>query len=158
MIDSLILRTGSRALAPVMLVVSLWLLWRGHNAPGGGFIGGLTGGAAVVLLYLSSGHSRVWENTILRVGPLLGGGLLVAVAYGVGGIVVKGSFLASGKVALPGDIELAASLIFDVGVYLIVAGMVSSIVRHLGRELLEAPPTPPELPSRDRAHDGRADR
>jgi multisubunit Na+/H+ antiporter MnhB subunit len=45
-----------------MVVASLWLLVRGHDAVGGGFIGGLTAGAAVVLLYFSRGHERIWQS------------------------------------------------------------------------------------------------
>lgn len=142
MIDSLILRTGNRALAPMMVLVSVYLLVRGHGAVGGGFIGGLTAGAAVVLLYLSHGHGRVWESRLLRMAPLVGGGLLVAVGYGLGGLALGGSFLTGGKVYLPVVGEVAASLVFDIGVYLVVVGMIVSIVRHLGRELPEEAPAP----------------
>lgn len=146
MIGSLILRTGNRALVPVMVAVSLYLLFRGHGAVGGGFIGGLTGGSAVVLRYFSQGHARVWESRLLRMAPLVGGGLLVAVGYGLGGLVLGGDFLAGGKVALPLVGETAASLVFDIGVYLIVVGMLVSIVRHLGREIPEEAATPPTRP------------
>jgi multisubunit Na+/H+ antiporter MnhB subunit len=146
LIDSLILRTANKLLAPLMLAVSLYLLGRGHDAVGGGFIGGLTGGAAVVLLYLSHGHRRIWDNRLLRIVPLIGGGLLLAVGYGLGGLVVGGNFLAGAKLRLPGGGEVATSLLFDVGVYLVVLGMVVAIVRHLGHDLPEDPPTVPPEP------------
>ena len=130
--DSLILRTGSRGLAPVMLAVSVYLLLRGHDAVGGGFIGGLTAGAVVVLLYFSRGSKRIAASRVLRFTPLVGTGLLIAVLYGLAGLLLDGAFLAGGKVTLPGGLEVAASLVFDVGVYLVVVGLVVGIVRHMG--------------------------
>ncbi len=130
--DSLILRTGSRGLAPIMLGVSLYLLVRGHDAVGGGFIGGLSAGAVVVLLYFSRGHERILSSRLLRYAPLVASGLLLAVTYGIAGLVLGGSFLAGAKFELPGGLEVAASLIFDVGVYLVVLGLIVGIMRHLG--------------------------
>jgi multicomponent Na+:H+ antiporter subunit A len=141
-IDSLILQTVANALGSAMVLASLWLLVRGHDAVGGGFIGGLTGGAAVVLFYLSHGHERVWQSRWLRVTPLIGVGLLVSTVYGLAGLAIGDGFLAGGKLALPGGIDLAASLVFDVGVYLVVVGMIVGIVRHLGQGLPEDRPDP----------------
>ena len=139
-IDSVILRVANVVLAPVMVVASVWLLLRGHDAVGGGFIGGLTGGSAVVLLYLSQGHERIWQNRLLRIIPLVGFGLVVATGYGIAGLVLTGGFLSGGKVALPGGFEVAPSLVFDVGVYLVVIGIVVAILRHLGQGLPEDAP------------------
>jgi multicomponent Na+:H+ antiporter subunit A len=139
-IGSVVLRTANRVLAPVMVLVSFWLLVRGHDAVGGGFIGGLTGGSAVVLLYLSQGHERVWQSRILRIIPLVGIGLSIAIGYGLVGLVLTGAFLAGGKVTLPGGLEVAPSLIFDVGVYLVVVGIIVAILRHLGQGLPEDTP------------------
>lgn len=130
--DSLILRTGSRGLAPIMLAVSVYLLVRGHDAVGGGFIGGLTAGAVVVLRYFSEGHERLLSSRTLRYAPLVGSGILLSALYGVAGLVLGGNFLAGAKVALPGGLEVAASLAFDVGVYLVVLGLIVAVMRHLG--------------------------
>ncbi|MFA9446909.1 hydrogen gas-evolving membrane-bound hydrogenase subunit E [Egicoccus sp. AB-alg6-2] len=145
MIDSPILRTSTVMLAPAMVLASLWLLLRGHDAVGGGFIGGLTLGAAVVLLYFSRGHERIWQSRLLRTLPLVGGGLLTAVAYGLGGFVATGSFLDGAKWYLPFGLEVAASLVFDIGVYLVVVGLVVSILRHLGQGIPEPPPDPDRI-------------
>jgi multicomponent Na+:H+ antiporter subunit A len=142
MIDSPILRTAATLLAPAMVVASLWLLVRGHDAVGGGFIGGLTAGSAVVLLFLSRGHERIWQSRFLRAIPLLGVGLVVAVLYGLGGQVAKGAFLAGAKVSLLFGIEVAASLLFDVGVFLVVVGLMTTILRHLGQDAAEPPADP----------------
>lgn len=135
-IDSLVLQTLANGLGTVMVAASLWLLVRGHDAVGGGFIGGLTAGAAVVLFYLSHGHEQVWQSRWLRVAPLVGTGVLVAVVYGLWGLGVGDGFLAGGQLHL-GPVHVAASLVFDVGVYLVVVGLVVSIVRHLGQGLPE---------------------
>jgi multicomponent Na+:H+ antiporter subunit A len=136
-IDSLILQTVANGLGVAMILASLWLLVRGHDAVGGGFIGGLTAGAAVVTFYLSHGHERVWQSRWLRVTPMVGAGLLVSAGYGLAGLLTGKGFLAGGKLSLPGGIDVAASLVFDIGVYLVVVGMVVSIVRHLGQGLPE---------------------
>jgi hypothetical protein len=80
---------------------------------------------------------------------------LIAVGYGLGGLAFSGSFLDGGKLTLPGvGLELAASLVFDVGVYLVVVGMVVGIVRHLGQGIPEEPPDPQRI--RVRAPDADA--
>jgi len=146
MIDSAILRTTNAYLAPVMVLASLWLLVRGHDAVGGGFIGGLTAGAAVVLVYFSQGHQRIWQSRWLQSLLLAGGGLLVALAWGVGGLVGKGAFLAGAKFYLPFGLEIAGSLVFDIGVYGVVIGIVVAILRHLGQGITEQPPERGSIP------------
>jgi multicomponent Na+:H+ antiporter subunit A len=133
MIGSQILRTATAILAPAMVVASLWLLLRGHDAVGGGFIGGLVAGAAVVLRYFSHGHADVWHKRSTRTVPTVGIGILIAAGYGLGGLTLVGAFLAGGKIPLPFGDYVAASLVFDVGVYVVVVGLVASIIRHLGQ-------------------------
>jgi multicomponent Na+:H+ antiporter subunit A len=133
-IESVILQTVASSLELVIVAASVWLLVRGHNAVGGGFIGGLTAGAAVVLFYFSHGHERVWRNRKLRLTPLVGAGLLIALLYGLAGLALGAGFLAGGKLVL-GPVSIAASLVFDIGVYVVVIGMIVGIVRHLGQGL-----------------------
>jgi multicomponent Na+:H+ antiporter subunit A len=139
-IESVILRLMTDVLAPVLVVTALWLLLRGHDAVGGGFIGGLTAGAAVVLLYLSQGHERLWQSPWFRTMPLVGAGLVVAATYGLAGLPTSGSFLAGGKLILPGGVSIASSLVFDVGVFLVVVGLVVAVLRHLGQGIPEDEP------------------
>lgn len=139
-IDSVILRLMTSAIAPVMIVTSLWLLLRGHDAVGGGFIGGLTAGSGAVLLYLSQGHQRLWQSRWFRTMPTVGSGLIIAAVYGLAGLPTSGNFLAGGKLTLPGDLTVASSLIFDVGVFLVVIGLVVAVLRHLGQGLAEDEP------------------
>ena len=139
-IESLILRRMTDLLAPVLVITSLWLLLRGHDAVGGGFIGGLTAGSAAVLLYLSQGHERLWQSLWFRTMPLIGVGLVIATTYGLAGLPTSGNFLAGGKVTLPGGLMVANSLVFDIGVYLVVVGLVVAILRHLGQGIPEDEP------------------
>jgi multicomponent Na+:H+ antiporter subunit A len=142
MIDSPILQTASTLLAPAMVIASLWLLFRGHDAVGGGFIGGLTAGSAVVLLFLSRGHERIWQSRYLRAFPLLGAGLVIAVLYGLGGLALAGAFLTGQDVTLPFGLHVAASLLFDIGVFFVVVGLMVTILRHLGQDAAEPPADP----------------
>jgi multicomponent Na+:H+ antiporter subunit A len=139
-IESVVLRLMTDVLAPILLLTSLWLLLRGHDAVGGGFIGGLTAGAAAVLLYLSQGHERLWQSSWFRTLPLIGIGLIIAATYGLAGLSTTGNFLAGGKARLPGGIIVANSLVFDIGVFLVVVGLVVAILRHLGQGMPEDEP------------------
>jgi multisubunit Na+/H+ antiporter MnhB subunit len=136
--SSLIVRATARGLTPVMALLSLWLLLRGHDEPGGGFIASLVAGAAVVLQYLASGVEGVRRFLPFRATTLLGIGLLVATGFGLAGLLVGAEFLEgaiwTAEVPAIGEVKVAASLIFDVGVYLVVLAVVMAIVRYLGEE------------------------
>jgi multicomponent Na+:H+ antiporter subunit A len=135
----MILRVATDLIAPVLAVASVWLLLRGHDRVGGGFIGGLAAGAAIVLLYLSRGHEGLWQHRVLRTLPLVGVGLAITAASGLIGLALDGSYLAGGKLGL-GRIEVARSLVFDVGLHVVVVALVVSVLRHLGQGLSELPP------------------
>lgn len=135
---SLILETGVGALFHTALLFSLFLLFAGHNAPGGGFVGGLVAGAAFVLRYVEGGASAVVRAAPVPANALIGVGLTVAVATGVGSWVGGAQFLESAKVefALPllGKVKATSALLFDIGVYLIVVGLVVGLLTTLGGE------------------------
>jgi multisubunit Na+/H+ antiporter MnhB subunit len=133
MIGSGILRTSTAMLGPVMILASLWLLVRGHGAVGGGFIGGLVAGAAVVLRYLSHGHADVFHRRTTRTVPTVAIGVLIAAAYGLAGLVADRRVPRRRQAPLPVVGEVAASLVFDIGVYVVVVGLVAAIMRHLGQ-------------------------
>lgn len=135
---SLVLDVGVRAAFHTVLLFSVFLLFAGHNAPGGGFIGGLVAGAAFMLRYVGGGAADVQRVEPLAPEVLLGGGVTVAVCAGIGSLVAGGDFLESGyrQLDLPllGKVSLTSVLVFDVGVYLVVVGLVVGILRSLGRE------------------------
>ena len=140
MLGSLILNTVTRAAFPTVLVFSVYLLFAGHNAPGGGFVGGLVAGAALVLRYAGRGVPglRVVLPQWLRFELLLGGGLLAAALTALIPVLLGEPLLTihhlEWEVPLIGQVKLGTSLFFDTGVYLIVVGLVLGALEMLGRE------------------------
>jgi multicomponent Na+:H+ antiporter subunit A len=136
---SVVLEVTTRLLFHTILVFSLYLLFSGHNHPGGGFAGGLVAGLALVLRYLAGGRYELAEAAPVDPGLLLGVGLLLAGGTGVAGLLLGGDVLQTAIVeaTLPvlGHVKLVTSLFFDVGVYLIVVGLVLDVLRSLGAEL-----------------------
>lgn len=134
--DSLILRTATRALCPLMLVFSVFLLVRGHNEPGGGFVGGLVAATAFALVLASDGLARA--RALLRLEPLsyVGAGLAVAVLSGTLGFFEGRAFLTGLWLETPVPVigKLGTPLVFDVGVYLVVLGIALTIVFELAEE------------------------
>ena len=132
---SLILRTAGHFLLPLLLIFSVFLLLRGHDEPGGGFIAGLVASAAIAL-YLFSMDIRA-ARKVLWVDPrnLLGIGLTLAVLSGIPAIFRGQAFFTAQwwPVALPplGTLKLSTPLFFDIGVYLVVVGSVLTIVLTL---------------------------
>lgn len=135
---SVILDTVLDGVTRTALVLSLFLLFAGHNSPGGGFVGGLVAAAALVLRYVAGRVARV--DSVARIQPstLLGSGLLVATLTGAAGWLWGPEFLTSEKlelhVPLLGTVKATSALAFDVGVYLIVVGLGLVILRSLGEE------------------------
>jgi multicomponent Na+:H+ antiporter subunit A len=136
---SVVLEVVTRILFHTILVFSLYLLFSGHNAPGGGFAGGLVAGLALVLRYLAGGRYELGEAAPVAPGLVLGSGLLIACTMGLGGLLFGGEVLQTAilETTLPvlGHVKLVTSLFFDVGVYLIVIGLVLDVLRSLGAEL-----------------------
>ncbi len=151
---SLVIEVTTRLLFPVMLVVSVYLLLAGHNSPGGGFAGGLVGGMALLVRYLAAGRTELDHAAPYDAGKLLGAGLVVSFASAVVPALAGGRIFQSydlyvtvpgwetvatpwGTVELLGTIHLVSSVPFDVGVYLIVMGVLLDIGRSLGRGIDE---------------------
>jgi multicomponent Na+:H+ antiporter subunit B len=128
MIFSLIFRVAARLLVPVLLVFSIFMLLRGHNHPGGGFVGGLVAGSAFVLYALAAGVHEARD--ILRADPrtLLGVGLVFAYGAGLLALATETAFLKGLwlhlHIPVLGNLHLGSTLIFDIGVMLVVVGTV----------------------------------
>jgi multicomponent Na+:H+ antiporter subunit B len=135
---SLILRTATRPLGILILLFALFLLWRGHNEPGGGFIAGLVAGGAFALHLLARGPEAARAAMPLPPLVLVALGLLTALVSGLLGPLSGQPFLTGqwGKLPLPrGDgVALGTPLLFDVGVFLLVGGMTTAILLALARE------------------------
>ncbi|HWH34559.1 MAG TPA: MnhB domain-containing protein [Acidimicrobiales bacterium] len=135
---SIILDVGVDAVFHTILVFSIFLLFAGHNAPGGGFVGGLVAGAAMVLLYLEGGAGRVAESVRVEPVALLGAGLALAALTAIASLVAGNALLESAKLELDlpllGEVKATSALPFDIGVYLVVVGLVLMVLRTLGAE------------------------
>jgi len=135
--NSLIFRTAAPLIVIVMLVFAAFVLLRGHDASGGGFIGGLIAASAVATYGLASGPAAVMRA--LRVPPqsIAGFGLLVAIASGLVSLAVGAPFLtAQWTFFRVGDAEVGLSTpqLFDIGVFLVVFGTLSAIFMALETE------------------------
>ncbi|MCK2089631.1 DUF4040 domain-containing protein [Thauera aromatica] len=131
---SVLLRQGILPLSALLALIALVRLWRGHNLPGGGFIGALVAACAAVLLALAFGVDRA--RAALRLPPLalLAIGLAVAVGAGLIGLLQGQAFLA-GRWIFPAGLALGTPLLFDLGVFLTVLGAVLHMLfRLLARE------------------------
>ncbi|MBK7895787.1 MAG: Na+/H+ antiporter subunit B [Candidatus Promineifilaceae bacterium] len=134
---SLILTTATRYLLPLMLLFSVFLLFRGHHDPGGGFIGGLVASAAFALHGFAYGMPEARRVLLFDPLKLIGVGLLTAVSSGLVAPIVWGrpfmttiwsqtSIAALGKLGTP--------LMFDTGVYTTVIGVTMLIILALAEE------------------------
>lgn len=136
MVRSLVFEIVTRVLFGTMIVASVYLLFAGHNAPGGGFAGGLVAGMALIIRYLAAGRHELDEAAPIDAGRLLGGGLMLALTAAVAPLFMGGTILQSFDLELHlpvfGDLHLVSSTVFDIGVYLVVVGMLLDVVRSLG--------------------------
>ncbi len=134
----LILPTAAAYLMPVLLLFSLFLLLRGHNEPGGGFAGGLVAAAAFVLLSIASGVEVARRALAVDPRTFVGGGLLLMLASGLVAPLVYGEpYLSAHWWTFPVgsfDISVGTPLLFDIGVYLGVAGTILLITFALEEE------------------------
>ncbi|WP_433627640.1 Na+/H+ antiporter subunit A [Nocardia sp. CA-120079] len=136
---SMVLQVTTRLVFPTVMVLSVYFFFSGHNAPGGGFAGGLTAGLALTLRYLAGGRYELGEALPVDAGHLLGGGLALAAGTASTSLLLGAPPLSSAivEVTLPviGHVKVVTALFFDLGVYLIVVGLVLDVLRSLGARL-----------------------
>ncbi|WP_217176975.1 Na+/H+ antiporter subunit A [Streptomyces sp. AC495_CC817] len=136
---SILLEVIVRILFHTIIVVSIFLLFSGHNLPGGGFAGGLVAGMALVMRYIAGGRWELGAAAPTDAGRLLGAGLILAVGAAVVPLFFGLSPLTSTfwewELPLLGHMEFVTSTIFDIGVYLVVIGLVLDVLRSLGAEV-----------------------
>ncbi|WP_166870165.1 Na+/H+ antiporter subunit A [Salinibacterium sp. ZJ450] len=136
---SILLEVVVRLLFHPIMIVSLYLLFAGHNAVGGGFAGGLVAGIALVARYLAGGRYELGAAAPLDAGKLLGAGLSLAVGTALVPLFFGADALTSTwfewDLGVVGQIEFVTSTIFDVGVYLVVIGLILDVLRSLGAEI-----------------------
>jgi multicomponent Na+:H+ antiporter subunit B len=133
---SLILSSAARFLLPLMVLFSFFLLLRGHNEPGGGFVGGLVVSSAYALYALAFGVADA--KRILRIDPMvfIGLGLLVAVSSGLVSLALGIPFMTGvwAEFDVPVFGKVGTPLVFDFGVYFVVLGITLTIIFSLMEE------------------------
>ena len=138
---SLMVDVSTRILFPSMMVLSLYFFFGGHNAPGGGFAGGLVAALALILRYLAGGRAELDQALPLDGGRTMAVGLLLSLSAVITPMLLGYPPLTTGytKVGVPliGDVSLPSALIFDAGVYLIVVGLTLYVLSSLGAKLDE---------------------
>ncbi|KJL40361.1 MULTISPECIES: Na+/H+ antiporter subunit A [Microbacterium] len=137
---SIMLEVIVRILFHTIIIVSLYLLFAGHNLPGGGFAGGLVAGMALVMRYVAGGRYELGAAAPTDAGRLLGTGMTIAVACAIvpvffGDQPLTSYFWEFDDVPLLGHVEFVTSTLFDIGVYLVVIGLVLDVLRSLGAEV-----------------------
>jgi multisubunit Na+/H+ antiporter MnhB subunit len=136
--NSFIFRTIVRILFFLINILAIYLLLRGHDAPGGGFIGGLAAAIALVLLGLAVGLEEI--HRVLRFDPVrvASAGLTLSVVTGAVPMMFGRPFLehfhfhVSGVPVL-GELHIGTPLAFDVGVYLVVVGVTCKVIFVLAK-------------------------
>lgn len=136
---SIVLEVVVRLIFHSMLIVSVYLLLVGHNLPGGGFAGGLVAGLAFVARYMAGGREELAAAVRIDAGKLLGLGLLLATGTALAPMLFGHPPLTSStfewEIPVLGHIEFVTATVFDIGVYLIVVGLVLDVMRSLGAEV-----------------------
>jgi multicomponent Na+:H+ antiporter subunit A len=136
---SILLEVVIRLLFHAVVVLSVYVLFAGHNLPGGGFAGGLVAGLALAGRYLAGGRYELGAAAPLDAGKLLGAGLLLAAGTAAAPLLFGAHALTSTwfETTIPvlGHLEFTTSTVFDIGVYLVVIGMVLDVLRSLGAEV-----------------------
>jgi len=138
-VTSTILQTATRLLMPLLLLFAVFLLLRGHNQPGGGFVGGLVVASSFVLYSIAFGVDAARRALLVTPSTLLGVGLLVALTSGLPGVVSGQPFMTAQWAELvfgSNVVAIGTPLVFDVGVFLAVIGVVLTIVFTLAEATL----------------------
>lgn len=139
---SILLETTARLVYPLIMVFALFMFFRGHNLPGGGFIGGLLASAGIILIYMAFGLKT--GEDFLNYRLVAGFGLLCAGAAGLIPMFVGQPFLTSmfGQLQVPlvGALDVSTVLLFDFGVFLVVIGSIVGAVQVLVLEPRQGAP------------------
>jgi multicomponent Na+:H+ antiporter subunit A len=135
---SQVIDAATRLLFTSIVVLSVYFLFAGHNQPGGGFVGGLVVGAALSFRYVAGGLPAVRNTVRVPARLVLGGGLALAIGTALTPVLLGGSILehASLKLDLPifGSVKTTSALSFDIGVYLVVVGLILMAYEAFGDE------------------------
>ncbi|MFD2698359.1 Na+/H+ antiporter subunit B [Mesonia sediminis] len=128
---TLILKTASDYLLPILLLFSIFILLRGHYLPGGGFVGGLMASIAFVLHAFANGLKDTKKLLKFHPGFLMPAGLLLSFLSGLLPVILQDAAFMTGlwlKNPIPVIGSIGTALFFDVGVYIVVLGVTLTII------------------------------
>ncbi|WP_269511999.1 Na+/H+ antiporter subunit A [Corynebacterium faecium] len=136
---SILVDVVTRLLFPSMMLLSAYFFFSGHNAPGGGFAGGLVAALALTLRYLAGGRREAEETLPVHPGKVMGIGIMFTTAAAVApmffGMPPLTSSYAEFDVPLIGEVTVPSALVFDAGVYIIVVGLIMHVLASMGAYL-----------------------
>lgn len=136
--NSIILRTATRFMLPLLILFSIVVLLRGHNQPGGGFVGGLLATSAFALYAMAFGVPAMQRLLRVPLTTYIAVGLGMALVSGIPGLFEGGPFLygmwASFDLAGFGQLKIGTPLLFDIGVYFTVLGVCLLMLLTLAEE------------------------
>ncbi|TWI56363.1 Na(+)/H(+) antiporter subunit B [Halalkalibacter nanhaiisediminis] len=136
--NDVMLQTMTRLLAFVILAFSVYIFFAGHNNPGGGFIGGLMTASAFLLMYLVFDMKSMKKVIPFNFTSIIAVGLLIAIGTGVSTMLLGYPFLTHFFEYIPtpflGEVGLTTTLPFDLGVYLVVAGIALTIILTIAED------------------------
>lgn len=138
--STVILRTAAKLLVPLALLFALFIYFKGHQTPGGGFVAGLVAAVALIVHRMSQGRASLRHLMRVRERVLIAIGLLLAGGTGAAALLFNKPMLTStfGYIPLPGShetFEWASVMVFDLGVMLLVLGVVIGMINALTEEL-----------------------
>jgi NADH:ubiquinone oxidoreductase subunit 5 (subunit L)/multisubunit Na+/H+ antiporter MnhA subunit/multisubunit Na+/H+ antiporter MnhB subunit len=133
------LRVVAKLLVPLSLLFALFIFLKGHQTPGGGFVAGLVAAIALIAHRMAQGRASLRHMMRAREHTVIAAGLLLAMAAGVGPLLLGRPFLTSrfGYLQLPGtddQVEWTTVLVFDLGVFLVVLGVVLAMINAMSKE------------------------
>ncbi|MBB5571882.1 MULTISPECIES: Na(+)/H(+) antiporter subunit B [Rhizobium] len=138
--NTVIFRTAAPFLTALMLLFSIFVLLRGHNEPGGGFIGGLIAASALAIYGIACGVAAVRRAIIFHPLTIAGFGLLASTVAGLLSVFSRVPFM-TGLWIYPHlfgvEVPLSSVMLFDAGVYLVVVGAITSIALALEEREVE---------------------
>ena len=140
MMTSTILRVAEKIIVPLGLVFAVYIYFKGHQSPGGGFVAGLVAAVSLIVHRMSESGASLERLLPCRERVFVGVGLLCALGGGMGALLLGLPFLTSNygylyPPGLEGGFEWATVMIFDLGVFLVVAGVVVGMINALSKEL-----------------------
>ena len=128
--NSIILKAATRILAGIVFMFAIYLLWRGHHEPGGGFIAALVASTGFALIAVSEGPGVVRRGLFVAPQDLIGAGIAVSITAGLLPMLKQQPFL-TGVWWPVHDPVLGTPLLFDIGVFLVVLGAILTVLLSL---------------------------